>query len=74
MLSGWEKARDGGERCWAGPMGDWDETKSGDPGQFSGSLDEESGAALLCHLYPLLGSGFKYGSVRVPEGPLRTPE
>lgn len=55
-------------------MGDWDEMKLGDLGQFSGSLDEESGAALLCHLYPLLGSGFKYGSVRVPEGPLRTPE
>lgn len=74
MLSGWEIARDGGDRCWTESMGDWGKMKLGDSSQFLGSPDEESGATFLCHVYTPLGSGFKYGSVRVPAGPLRTPE
>lgn len=69
MLSGWEKARDGGKRCWAGPMGDWDETKSGDPGQFSGLLDEESGQLSCVTSIPLLVLVLNTGLCVFPKGP-----
>lgn len=36
MLSGWEIARDCGDRYWTGPMEDWDKVKSGDPSHFPG--------------------------------------